>query len=390
VSQPLDHYARLGVPEGATTEAIKKRYRELARTLHPDVNPGDDGAARRFAEVTDAYRVLSDPDKRRIYDAERSIAARAAARRAGSGSSSAPRPSSPSSRSTGSTRPGGPPTGAQRPSSPAQVEAERLMAAASAAYRQGRMAEAKLHATRALGYHSRNAAAHEILGDIYRQQGRIDDAFKHYTFCLQFDPRNPRVGERLDRLAREAEWRRSREPGGLPRERRPLAMVLVNYFGYGAAGIVSLIAAMHRDPQATTLAFGPVHTWTALHLGLMALSGLLLGTTQSVAGTIRRTEDDYLLSGGSGGGVGSPLGLMVFVLGMVQFHAAAVLHVVVSLFQETLHRSLLRTYGTVFVATCAYAIGNDLSTLETLLWGGNVVFAAHFAGRLLGDFFRSD
>jgi len=61
------HYDVLGVSREATGEEIKKAYRKLARTLHPDVNPGED-ASERFKAVTHAYEVLSDPQKRRVYD----------------------------------------------------------------------------------------------------------------------------------------------------------------------------------------------------------------------------------------------------------------------------------------------------------------------------------
>ena len=62
-----DYYATLGVARDATGEEIKRSYRKLARELHPDVNP-DPETQERFKEVTAAYEVLSDPEKRQMYD----------------------------------------------------------------------------------------------------------------------------------------------------------------------------------------------------------------------------------------------------------------------------------------------------------------------------------
>lgn len=70
-----DFYKVLGVPETATAEEVKKAYRKLAQTHHPDANPGDAGAEDRFKEISEAYAILSDPEQRKEYDQVRRLAA---------------------------------------------------------------------------------------------------------------------------------------------------------------------------------------------------------------------------------------------------------------------------------------------------------------------------
>ena len=64
----IDYYKTLGLDKKATADDIKKAYRKLARKYHPDLNPNDEAAHRKFQEINEANEVLSDPEKRKKYD----------------------------------------------------------------------------------------------------------------------------------------------------------------------------------------------------------------------------------------------------------------------------------------------------------------------------------
>ncbi len=66
--QKRDYYEVLGLDRSADEAAIKKAYRGLAKKYHPDMNPGDQDAEKKFKEASEAYAILSDPEKRRQYD----------------------------------------------------------------------------------------------------------------------------------------------------------------------------------------------------------------------------------------------------------------------------------------------------------------------------------
>lgn len=63
-----DYYQVLGVKRGASAAEIRKAYRRLARKYHPDVNPGDKAAEEKFKQIQEAYNVLNDPKKKKVYD----------------------------------------------------------------------------------------------------------------------------------------------------------------------------------------------------------------------------------------------------------------------------------------------------------------------------------
>ena len=68
MAEKRDYYEVLGIDRGADDSAIKSAYRKLAKKYHPDMNPGDKEAEKKFKEASEAYAVLSDAEKRRQYD----------------------------------------------------------------------------------------------------------------------------------------------------------------------------------------------------------------------------------------------------------------------------------------------------------------------------------
>jgi molecular chaperone DnaJ len=68
MTEDEDYYEILGVSRNASSDDIKKAYRKLARKYHPDLNPGDKKAEERFKKISEAYNVLSDPEKRKQFD----------------------------------------------------------------------------------------------------------------------------------------------------------------------------------------------------------------------------------------------------------------------------------------------------------------------------------
>ena len=69
----MDYYRILEIKEDADFSDIKKKYRKLAIKYHPDKNPGDDEAVKKFREITEAYEILGDEKKRKEYDHKRKL-----------------------------------------------------------------------------------------------------------------------------------------------------------------------------------------------------------------------------------------------------------------------------------------------------------------------------
>ncbi|MEK6610300.1 MAG: DnaJ C-terminal domain-containing protein [Gemmatimonadota bacterium] len=94
MSQQKDYYQILGVAESATHDQIKRAYRKLAKLHHPDAHPNDKKAGEKFKEISEAYSVLSDAEKRKQYDRLRKYGAFAGVGTRGSGGGARPGPAS--------------------------------------------------------------------------------------------------------------------------------------------------------------------------------------------------------------------------------------------------------------------------------------------------------
>jgi curved DNA-binding protein CbpA len=180
-----NHYEVLGLSMHATQEAIRRRYRELVRQYHPDVNPSPQ-AKERFLRIQEAYQVLSDPERRRHYDA----LLRLQMGEPPSARYSQPRTQPP--RSTQSAQ------ASQPKPSPSQDELRRAILQAERAFLQGRLQDALYWAKQATRLAPRHPKGHEIIGDVYRTQGHYDAALNAYTYAIQLDPNNDDLQRKLD------------------------------------------------------------------------------------------------------------------------------------------------------------------------------------------------
>ena len=165
-----NHYEFLGVTRQATTDEIKKKYRELARKFHPDKVEDKDLGQKVFAQINKAYAVLSDANQRAQYDA--SLTAEAAAQR------HAGTPAGTVARGT-STQP----LNAQQTANVA-----RLIVEAEEAMMQNKIANIPQICEVILKADPRNTKALGILGDALAQMGQTQQAAAAYRQALQIAP----------------------------------------------------------------------------------------------------------------------------------------------------------------------------------------------------------
>ncbi|GBC93241.1 Chaperone protein DnaJ [bacterium HR15] len=359
----------------ATLEQIRKRYRELVRRYHPDVNPAPD-AKEHFLRIQEAYQVLSDPERRRHYDALLRLQTRSEASRP-------PRqPSQPGRASqTGSARP-----------ADTSAELRRVIYEAERAFLQGRLRDALQWARQATRLQPRHPQAYIIMGDVYRMQGHIDAALNAYTYALQLDPSNADLQRKFERLASMA---RSAAPPAAPTWRVSLPVLLLptewrlyaaQSLGWGTVlFLIALTATVPGEPAPLFRWLPMIAAWSLNLMLYMGLTGFLVGFLLSISRWVAPLEDALPWRRY---GARLSLGGILVLMSTLCFPLTALLYTLYGLLQGGLNASVSRTFSIVGVLTLLFGLAYPHDTLHTLLFGGNLLFLTHLMGWYLGDSFQ--
>lgn len=367
-----DLYALLGVNPHASQEEIKRQYRRLVRQYHPDVNLDKVSAHRKFVEIVDAYKTLSDPARRLAYDAVLREKARTAKERR------------------------------QRQKAVAYSWEEELrrqsldglVTAAELCFLRGQVEQAIFQCKEVLTRDRENPHAYGLLGDIYRSQGQTNDAMLMYTYAAQFAAGLPGGGEvylrKIDAMNQETRAPRKATVDIEPiysTGTRPTPLAITGAIAAMAIAVgVTVHFALHpAAPLAEKLPVPANFMWVC------AIDGMMLGLTLAWLRLVRHSDAELFgmtVTDPAGTGVG-PLGVFLILFGMVFFYAAIVVYLAVAYFEEVISLSIIivfvSTLGVLAILVLLCPTGRGIAAL----WGGNVLFTCAVVGWILGSIGRS-
>ncbi len=340
-----DYYKILGVSPNASMEEIKSKFRALVRTYHPDVHPDKLFSHQVFRDILEAYKVLSDPQKRKEYDDSR--------------------------------RAKHPPTFVVEvpPRPPADVEG--LLLRAEIALIRGNLKEAIELCQEVLKREPRNAFAYNLLGDIFRAQGKRKEAIEMYSYAVQFDPSKPIYAEKLTRLLQPSEE--------LIEKRAPRFSFLLFFIGMIASFVIAFL--LRRSPGEIIQNF-PFSNYTLNLILALVCGGGILGFFSASSRLLRPLDEELIFSLTWIGKGYLPMGLILALFSLGSFWGSLGIYVIVSLIQETTSTSVWKAYALSFFLTLLLSFSFPLGAKSTIIWGGNFVFPSFLIGWIIGDIFR--
>lgn len=367
-----NHYEVLGLSMHATPEAVRRRYRELVRQYHPDVNPSPE-AKERFLRIQEAYQVLSDPERRRHYDALLRLRLGEPPSARYNQPRTSPRPPSNTSNQ-----------GSRTPSGSLNSELRRMIGEAERAYLRGRFQDALYWAKQATRLAPRHPKGYEILGDVYRTQGHYEAALNAYTYAVQLAPHNAELQRKLDSVLVRTQAQSPTPPApvlrNLPVLQLPPEWKLYAAQALGWGAVLFLLTLAYTVP-GTPLLLG----WSLNLLAYLGLSGFLTGFLMAVSRWVAPIGDAFPWRR-RGGQISA--GGMLVGLSAVCFPLAGLLYTLLALTQGGLSQSVARVFGVGGALTLGFALLYPFDFLNTALFGGNLLFLALVGGWYLADNLR--
>jgi tetratricopeptide (TPR) repeat protein len=362
---PRSYYDILGLPRSATPAEIKKRYRQLARKYHPDVLQDRGQSSSVFIEINEAYRTLSDPAKRRAYDAMLPPEPVAGA------------PTTPSSSS-------------------AQVhsvspEVRRLVQQAERAFISRKPNKAVELCKEAIRLDMRCARAHAILGDIYRSRKLYNYAIKEYSYAVQFDPADRESQAKLESLlSRTAPITFSWET---PEGRMTSQAIAANVLGWGLAFFLLFLIYIYPGKPITWFDMynlPMVQKWSWNLVGIMFGDAILVGLLLSINGLVRHPDEVFLFESGTKSVGIIPAAFILLLFSPIFFFGAALFYIIITIAQGNTSASILKAMAAAFGIVLVSALMYPNDKMSVLVLGGNVVFVGEVLGWYIGSILRSE
>lgn len=384
---PENHYEALGLPFGAPVDEIRRRYRQLAREFHPDVNASPD-ATRRFQRINEAHSVLTDEERRKRYDAM--IEAQRRPKSTGTQNRSQPAPAAQSApRKTAPPASYPKPEKQPPPRDEAQLKAaQAVVDQAEAALVRGNLRRAQELVGKVFESMPTHGGAAAILGDVCRLQGDREKAIRYYTLAVQYEPRNSHYQRRLEELLRitvapATDSRRTVSFGPPTREQVMRQFKLTA----GWMGMIALVffAALYPGAPAELFShFAPwLGGWSIQLVVWMFASGALCGGAMAASGLIDRLDTAMMLRQSRQAAL--PLGVWLTVLGVVWFWAAVVAYAVARVVVGGRNYSLDRMFAALSALTFCFALAYASDPVATLIFGGAPVFLGFLGGWVIAE-----